>query len=99
MPVKSRRRWKRSPRARTAHWCVRLPREPGKRESRYAHLFGNRNAEPAASEAGVAPSPAGAPPQPPPSVQLSDSQAERLAALEAEVRSLREEIERLKRAS
>jgi uncharacterized protein len=64
---------------------VRLPREPGKRETRYAHLFGAHSAgtsEPAAA--------------PPPSVQSADSQADRLSALEAEVRSLREEVERLK---
>jgi uncharacterized protein YceH (UPF0502 family) len=84
---------------------LRLPREPGKRETRYAHLFGSRTAEPSAPEGTVAPSPsaepsrAASPPQPAPSVPCSDSQAERLTALEAEIRSLREEIERLKRAS
>jgi len=82
---------------------VRLPREPGKRETRYAHLFGGQIATAAAPAASPAPSFAPAPPlqpplQPPPSVQLADSQIDRLAALEAEVRSLREEIERLKRA-
>ncbi len=78
---------------------VRLPREPGKREARYAHLFGGQVATAAALAASPAPSFAPAPsPQPPPSVQLADSQIDRLAALEAEVRSLREEIERLKRA-
>ncbi|MFI4868361.1 MAG: YceH family protein [Steroidobacterales bacterium] len=76
----------------------RLPREPGRRETRYAHLFGSRDAEPGASEAPIAPSPAAAPTQPPRPTQLPDSQAQRLAALEAEVRSLREELERLKRA-
>ena len=88
---------------------VRLPREPGKRETRYAHLFGgpigaasapaaSPAATPAASPAAT-PSPSfdGAPPQPPPSAQRSDSQIDRLTALEAEVRSLREELERLKR--
>ncbi|MGA2862229.1 MAG: YceH family protein [Steroidobacteraceae bacterium] len=82
---------------------VRLPREPGKRETRYAHLFGGQIATAAAPAASPAPSfapapPPQPPPQPPPSVQLADSQIDRLAALEAEVRSLREEIERLKRA-
>jgi uncharacterized protein len=65
--------------------AVRLPREPGKRETRYAHLFGAHSAE--TSELAAAP---------PPSVQSADSQADRLSALEAEVRSLREEVERLK---
>src|ERR1700686_4692207 len=88
---------------------VRLPREPGKRETRYLPLFGgpigaasapaaSPAATPAASPAAT-PSPSfdGAPPQPPPSAQRSDSQIDRLTALEAEVRSLREELERLKR--
>ncbi len=77
----------------------RLAREPGRRETRYAHLFGSGDAAPGTSEAPVASSPAAAPAQPPRAAQPPDTQAERLAALEAEVRSLREEIERLKRAS
>jgi len=77
----------------------RLPREPGRRETRYAHLFGGRDTDHAASEAPIAPAPAATPAQPPSPAPPPDSQAARLAALEAEVRSLREEIERLKRAS
>jgi uncharacterized protein YceH (UPF0502 family) len=89
----------------SAALVVRLPREPGKREIRYAHLFGARSAqtsEPAAASALVAASvPASvsassatstAPPLAPP----ADLQADRLAALEVQVRLLREDIDRLK---
>jgi uncharacterized protein YceH (UPF0502 family) len=76
---------------------VRLAREPGRRETRYAHLFGGPIA--------AAPPPASAPAPPivpapgpqPAGSPLADSQLDRLAALEAEVSLLREEIERLKR--
>jgi uncharacterized protein YceH (UPF0502 family) len=72
---------------------VRLPREPGKRETRYAHLFGPQAAGSVVAAASATPAvTAGPPPSPP----QADSQAERLSALEAEVRSLRDEIERLK---
>jgi uncharacterized protein len=70
----------------------RLPREPGKRETRYLHLFGAASAElsvPAASSAET-------PGAPGPAAPAADSQHDRLAALETEVRALREEIERLK---
>jgi uncharacterized protein len=71
----------------------RLEREPGRREARYAHLFGAPNAQSslpvfAAADSVASTSPPSAPP--------ADSQADRLAALETEVRLLREEIERLK---
>jgi uncharacterized protein YceH (UPF0502 family) len=66
---------------------ARLAREPGKREIRYAHLFGDRSAEALAPVAAAAPSAAAAPPP----------QPDRLALLEAEVRSLRDEIEQLRR--
>jgi len=76
---------------------VRLAREPGRRETRYAHLFGGPIA--------AAPPPASAPAPPivpapgpqPAGSPLAYSQLDRLAALEAEVSLLREEIERLKR--
>jgi uncharacterized protein len=70
----------------------RLPREPGKRETRYLHLFGAASAEsgvPAGSSALISGAPA-------PSAPAADSHDDRLAALETEVRSLREQIERLK---
>jgi uncharacterized protein YceH (UPF0502 family) len=70
---------------------LRLPREPGRRETRYAHLFGSRAAESSLTEAVVTPAPLAAP------KPLSETHAERLAALEVEVRSLRQEIEQIKR--
>jgi uncharacterized protein YceH (UPF0502 family) len=79
---------------------VRLAREPGKRETRYAHLFGGEIAAPAASTATPALiDRASTGPTPPASTSVSpaDSHNERLTALEREVRSLREDIERLKR--
>jgi uncharacterized protein len=83
---------------------VRLPREPGRRETRYAHLFGGPSAAtaspapapaPASASASGATAPAHAPQ--PSAMPFSDSQIDRLAALEVEVKSLREELERLKR--
>jgi uncharacterized protein len=71
----------------------RLEREPGKREARYAQLFGEPNAQSslpmfAAADSVASTSPPSAPP--------ADAQVDRLTALESEVRLLREEIERLK---
>ncbi|MCC7461737.1 MAG: DUF480 domain-containing protein [Gammaproteobacteria bacterium] len=73
---------------------VRLPREPGRRESRYAHLFGD-----AASRAALASAAAGgdapghercvAPP-------VDNPTAQRLAALEADVRELRAALDALR---
>jgi uncharacterized protein YceH (UPF0502 family) len=71
-----------------------LPREPGRRESRYAHLFGDAasravlqsaatNAEEPSGEASTA-APAG------------DATERRLAALEAEVRALRSGLDALR---
>jgi uncharacterized protein YceH (UPF0502 family) len=67
-------------------FVARLPREPGRRESRYMHLFGGEpppeaSTEPAAA-AFTAEAPAGF--------------GERLAALEGEVAALRQEVEALK---
>jgi len=69
-------------------FVVRLPREPGRRDSRYAHLFGE---EPAAVADGEGPEP------PPATAPRPAPQADRLARLEDEVRELRAEIEALKR--
>jgi uncharacterized protein YceH (UPF0502 family) len=75
----------------------RLAREPGRRESRYAHLFGSDRATIGSTEIATAAEP------PAPRVEATpvDPQfalpAQRLAALEAEVRALREELEQLKR--
>jgi uncharacterized protein YceH (UPF0502 family) len=75
---------------------VRLAREPGRRETRYAHLFGGPIA------AASAPEPAATQPLPGPTPlpdHAAEPHADRLAALEAEVRSLREEVEQLKRGA
>jgi len=85
----------------------RMAREPGRRELRYAHLFGadsaafgdaaDASAAPAAATASMlAGTSAPADPAPPAAAAAAASQAARLAALEAEVRSLRLEIEQLK---
>jgi uncharacterized protein YceH (UPF0502 family) len=74
----------------------RLEREPGKREARYAHLFGAPIAESSQPEYAASDPVASASAPSAPSAPAADSQADRLAALESEVRLLREEIERLK---
>jgi hypothetical protein len=70
---------------------VRLPREPGRREARYAHLFSG----PVAGDSAVHRAPA---PARPISAAVSGPADERLLRLEEEVRALRDEIEALKRA-
>jgi uncharacterized protein YceH (UPF0502 family) len=71
-------------------FVAKLPREPGRRESRYMHLFSG-DAPPAAevdhAEPGALPTAGGA------------SLAERVASLEAEVAGLRREIDALKSSS
>jgi uncharacterized protein YceH (UPF0502 family) len=73
----------------------RLAREPGRRDSRYAHLFGAHDpqmiADTDSSASGLSTAlPATDPP--------AHAPADRLAALEIEVRALRQEIELLKHA-
>jgi hypothetical protein len=63
-------------------FVVRLPREPGRRDARYAHLFSGE----VAATASAAPSEAAA---------ASDAPS-RLDRLEEEVRALRAELEGLK---
>jgi len=66
-------------------FVVRLPRESGKRESRYAHLFcGDVELPPALEEADV-------------SGPASHSRHDRLEHMEKDLQSLREEIEVIKR--
>jgi len=66
-------------------FVVRLPRERGRRESRYAHLFSGAGAIPASREdASVGPSTASAP------------APSRLERLEEEVRQLKEELKDIK---
>ena len=79
---------------------VRLPREPGRRESRYRHLFGNEPApvaaevaEPAdpadAAFAAASSTPGGVPPT------ERDGLASRVAVLEEAVRQLRAQLDEL----
>jgi uncharacterized protein YceH (UPF0502 family) len=81
----------------------RLAREPGRRESRYAHLFGTRGPDAADDAANDAGRGAGRDPAEPAALARptadtpADGVADRLAALEREVSLLREEIERIRR--
>ena len=65
---------------------VRLPRQPGSRESRFAHLLGG----PVEMEQREAP------PHQAPSVQQTQAENDRIANLEEEVASLRQELSELK---
>src|SRR5215475_4217173 len=65
----------------------RLPREPGRRDSRYAHLFSGAVAGSSQTEEPIASSPTAAAPQP---------AASRIERLEEELRQLREEVQELK---
>ena len=67
-------------------FVAKLPREPGRRESRYMHLFSGAAPE----ELAVAAEPA------PTAVSLAGSVADRLAMLEAAVAGLRRDIDELK---
>jgi hypothetical protein len=67
-------------------FVVRLPREPGRRDSRYAHLFSGAVTMPAPSEGPVTAPSIGSEPAP-----------SRLERLEEEVRQLKEELNALKR--
>jgi uncharacterized protein YceH (UPF0502 family) len=62
-------------------FVVRMPREPGRRESRYAHLFSGEVHVPAAAEAPVA---------------TAATAPSRMDLLEEEVRRLRRELDELK---
>jgi uncharacterized protein len=67
-------------------FVVRLPREPGRRDSRYAHLFSGPVEVPpqAESPAGVAPG-------------AAEDSGSRLDRLEEQLRQLRDELDELKR--
>lgn len=65
-------------------FVVKLPREPGCREQRWAHLFSGEVATPAAPEA-----------KPEPARLIVQAENERIAALEAEVASLRTQVNQL----
>lgn len=64
----------------------RLPREPGKRESRYRHLFGEALEKVAVPNSTV----------PPPEARSSEHDDQRLAELEQAVNDLRTEVARLR---
>ena len=67
---------------------ARLPREPGRRESRYMHLFGGEPIPQAAPEDQVMPGE--------PSAPASETLQSRVARLEAQLAALRAEVEELK---
>jgi uncharacterized protein len=67
---------------------ARLPREPGRRESRYMHLFSGEPVPQAAEEDHAAPTESPAP--------QGETLQSRVARLEAEVAALRAEVEALK---
>jgi hypothetical protein len=67
---------------------ARLPREPGRRESRYLHLFGGEPVPQAAPDDGPIPVESSAP--------EAETLQSRVATLEAEVTALRAEVEELK---
>ena len=70
-------------------FVARLPREPGRRESRYVHLFGNEELEIAADDA--------APDVPAEGAGTAAARPlERIAALEAAVDEMRRDIDALK---
>jgi len=66
-------------------FVVRLPREPGRRDSRYAHLFSGAVTIPALTEESITE----------PSM-ASAAGSSRLERLEEEVRQLREELKEIK---
>ena len=68
--------------AREEPFVVRLDRQPGQKEARYAHLL---SGEPVMPEGGFAAEP-----------PVTGARADRLSALEAEVAELREEVARLR---
>jgi uncharacterized protein YceH (UPF0502 family) len=68
---------------------VRLPREPGRRDSRWAHLF--------SGPLDIAALEAAAPPPAAPAAAADAASAGRLERLEQTVRELREEVDELKR--
>jgi uncharacterized protein YceH (UPF0502 family) len=71
-------------------FVVRLPREPGRKEQRWAHCFGGE-VEAAPREPSPAPEPEQATPKPP-------AENEQIAKLEQEVAALRRELDQLKQA-
>jgi uncharacterized protein len=84
-------------------YARRIGRRPGQKEDRFEHLLGphedgDRTAPSAAQPAMPPAATAVAPPEPParPASHLNGSLADRVAALEAEVATLREELDELR---
>jgi uncharacterized protein len=80
---------------------ARLPRRPGERGQRFAHLLGGAGegmgAAPAPSAPAASEAPASAPPAPAPAAPAADGAlGDRLDRLEAEVRELRDELRSLR---
>ena len=78
---------------------LRLPREPGRRESRYAHLFGDaasRDALLAAAAAAPSPALASSADGPSAPATLDAATEARIAALESQVRELRAGLDALR---
>lgn len=74
-------------------FVARLPREPGKRESRYAHLFGDDAEQVIEQSASGRSEPAA---KPPPAEAPAGDLAQRVEALETMVLQLSEELDSLK---
>jgi uncharacterized protein YceH (UPF0502 family) len=66
-------------------FVVRLPREPGRRDSRYAHLFSGAVTIPALTEEAV-----------PETSVATPSASSRLERLEEELRQLKEELQEIR---
>jgi uncharacterized protein len=79
----------------SAPLVARLPREPGRRDSRYMHLFGAEPPPPTAADPPAAPA-AGAPEGPGAHRGGGQMLAERVTPLEEEVQRLRAELEALR---
>jgi len=78
-------------------FVMKLAREPGRREARYAHLFSGEPAQPAAP-AGAFDADAPAPPERSGhAVAAPSATDERVSALEAQVAELRREVDELKK--
>ena len=77
-------------------YVTRLAREPGRRESRYAHLFGGQLAEPADNSPLDGPSPAPSTPSAREAPSPSTGLERRLTQLEQEIQALRAELRDLR---
>jgi len=74
-------------------FVARLAREPGRRDSRYAHLF---SGEIESAPQAVATVPVEPRPRDPVGVGVPAAEPDRLARLEGEIRAIRQELDELK---